>query len=472
MWRRSITLRLTLYFGVASAMVLLAIGYLVGVAVERHFVDLDKIELNGKMELVRHVLSKWPHDGNVATLADRMDDALTGHPSLGVRIATPDGRVLFASLGGQFAPEMIGGDSASHSAGDDLIMWTHGGHEYRGITRVAETDTANIPSVIVSIAVATDEHHKFMVVLYRSLWLAVAAGIVATAVLGWIAARRGLAPVRQMARVAHRVTASRLDDRLPVATMPVELQELARAFNEMLSRLEDSFRRLSEFSSDLAHELRTPIANLITQTHVALARPRSADEYREVLYSNSEEYDRLARMITDMLFLAKADHGLVVPRSEVVDLAGEVRQLFEFYDALAEDQGVALAAIGEGSVTGDRLMIRRALSNLLSNAIGHTPRGGTVTVEIEPTGAGEVRLSVDNPGEHIAAEHLPRIFDRFYRIDSSRKRSTEGAGLGLAITRSIVAAHRGSVRVESADGKTRFEVLLPVSAEAYSSSVS
>ncbi len=461
MSRQSITLRLTLYFGTASAVVLLAIGYLVGVAVERHFIDLDRIELTGKMELVHHVLSKISRDGGAGALADRMDDALTGHPSLGVRIASLDGRTMFASNGVQFAPELIDRDKAHRVAGDEIVTWTHGGHEFRGITNTATTDLADVPTVVVSVAVTTDEHHKFMVVLNRSLWLSVLAGIVATAVLGWFAAKRGLAPVRDMVRVARRVTASRLDDRLPVGALPVELQELAEAFNEMLSRLEDSFRRLSEFSSDLAHELRTPVANLITQTQVALGRPRTADEYREVLYSNSEEFDRLARIITDMLFLAKADHGLVVPRSENVDLANEVRELFEFYDAWAEDQGVVLALAGEGSVAGDRLMIRRALSNLLSNAIGHTPVGGKVRVQIERSDDRTVRLSVANPGETIASEHLPRLFDRFYRIDSSRKRSTEGAGLGLAITRSIIVAHRGSVNVQSQDGNTRFEVILP-----------
>ena len=150
-----------------------------------------------------------------------------------------------------------------------------------------------------------------------------------------------------MTRVAQRITASRLHDRLPMASLPTELVDLATAFNGMLARLEDSFRRLSEFSSDLAHELRTPIGSLMTQTQVALSRTRSAEEYREVLYSNSEEYDRLARMIADMLFLAKADNGLIVPRSETVDLAVEVRELFEFYDALAEDRAVRLALAGE-----------------------------------------------------------------------------------------------------------------------------
>jgi two-component system heavy metal sensor histidine kinase CusS len=199
----------------------------------------------------------------------------------------------------------------------------------------------------------------------------------------------------------------------------------------------------------------------MTQTQVALSRARSAEEYREVLYSNAEEYERLARMIADMLFLAKADNGLIMPRREKVDLAAEVRELFEFYDALAEDQGVRLELAGSGTVDGERLMIRRAISNLLSNAISHTPRNGCVCVLITCAEDGGVRLAVENPGDGIAAEHLPRVFDRFYRVDPSRQRSTDGAGLGLAITKSIVAAHAGTVRAFSSGGLTRFEISFP-----------
>lgn len=464
MWYRSITLRLTLYFAAASTAVLLAIGYLVGSAVEKHFVELDRIELRGKMELIRHVLTKTHTQADIEALPERLDDALTGHESLAVSVSTPEGQTLFASPGAPFPAELL-----KTRAIDDpellpeLSSWDGNGHAFRGVAAVVSTESHSIPRLIVAIALATDEHRKFMVVLYRSLWLAVTAGILSTAALGWIAARRGLAPVRKMANVARSVTASRLNDRLETSTLPVELRQLAMAFNEMLSRLDDSFRRLSEFSSDLAHELRTPIANMMTQTQVALSQSRSAAEYREVLYSNSEEFDRLARMIADMLFLAKADHGLIVPRSEPVDLAKEVRELFEFYDALAEDRGVGLTLVGGGIVAGERLMIRRAISNLLSNALNHTPRGGTVTVQIEPSANSGLRLSVDNPGDGIPPEHLPRVFDRFYRVDSSRRRVTEGAGLGLAITKSILAAHRGSVNVQSGAGQTRFEMVFPAS---------
>jgi two-component system heavy metal sensor histidine kinase CusS len=328
----------------------------------------------------------------------------------------------------------------------------------------APTRIPGLPQAIVGVAINIDHHRMFLATFYRNLWLAIAGATVLAGVLGWGAARRGLAPVRDMAAVARNITASRLHDRVPTATLPQELVDVAKSFNDMLSRLEDSFRRLSEFSSDLAHELRTPIGSLMTQTQVALSRTRSAEEYREVLYSNSEEYERLARMIADMLFLAKADNGLIVPRSETVDLATEVGELFEFYDALAEDQGVSLALTGSGTIDGERLMIRRAVSNLLSNAINYTRRGGCVDVRIERADDGAVRLAVENSGDDIAPEHLPRLFDRFYRVDPSRQRVTDGAGLGLAITKSIVAAHGAVVRASSANGVTRFEILFPARA--------
>jgi two-component system heavy metal sensor histidine kinase CusS len=341
------------------------------------------------------------------------------------------------------------------------VIWEHDGQAYRGIAAGALTGVAGQPAATVVVAVNIEHHRMFMDAFKKRLWLAIAASIALTALLGWIAARRGLAPVREMAHVAQGISANRLGDRLPPESVPTELVDLATAFNDMLARLEGSFRRLSDFSSDLAHELRTPISNLMTQTQVAVSKSRSADQYREVLYSNLEEYERVARMIADMLFLAKADNGLIVPNSEMVDLATEVRELFGFYEAFAEEHGVSLVLAGGGAVRGDRLMIRRALGNLLSNAIWHTPRDQSVKVLIEQRSPGETRMSVENPGEDIAPEHLPRLFDRFYRVDRSRQKASEGAGLGLAITKSIVEAHKGTIRIFSSNGSTRFAITFP-----------
>lgn len=344
-----------------------------------------------------------------------------------------------------------------------LVTWKHEGESYRGITALAITNIADQPPAIVALAINIEQHRAFLYTLHRDLWLAITAGIMLTVILGWIAARRGLAPVRVMTHVAQGISASHLDERMTNETIPTELVDLANAFNGMLIRLEDSFQRLSEFSSDLAHEIRTPISNLMTQTQVALSRERSAEEYREVLFSNLEEYERLARMVADMLFLAKADNGLFIPNSEAVDLATEVHALFGFYDAVAEEQHVSLVLDGTGSVQGDRLMLRRAFSNLLSNAIRHSPQHATVKVTIKPDlNSGTVELDFANQGEDIPQEHLPRLFDRFYRADPSRHKTSDGAGLGLAITKSIIEAHKGKISVFSVNGVASFKIMLPI----------
>ena len=244
--------------------------------------------------------------------------------------------------------------------------------------------------------------------------------------------------------------------------MPAELRALVRAFNQMLARLEDSFRRLSEFSSDLAHELRTPIQNLLMQTQVTLSREHEPAEYRATFQSNLEELERLSRIASDMLFLARADNRLVAPKRESVELHKEVERLLGFYEAYASERGVRLTHSGAATIAGDRLMLQRALSNLLSNAIRFTPAGREIAVGIAQR-AGSAEISVTNPGPEIAPAQLSRIFDRLYRADPSRREGdSEHAGLGLAIAKSIVEMHGGHIRAESSAGVTRFQLTLPL----------
>ncbi len=193
---------------------------------------------------------------------------------------------------------------------------------------------------------------------------------------------------------------------------------------------------------------------------MALSRSRSAEEYQEALHSNLEEFERLARMIADMLFLAKADNGMLPKPEQNVALESEVRALFEFYEALAEEKGLTMKLVGKGSVIGDRLMLRRALSNLLSNAIRHTPAEHVITVTIKRVNH-QVHLLVSNPGEPIPRDHIPLVFERFHRGDPSRLRQGDGSGLGLSITRSIVEAHQGEIILESDPQQTTFTIRLP-----------
>lgn len=455
----SITFRLTLFLAIASTAVLLAVGYLVGVAVETHFEGLDRVELDGKLELVQHALAKVRSQSELDAIPQVLDDALVGHPGLSITVFAPDRRILFASSDAVF-PAAVLKNRLEDASSDPprLATWEIGGHGYRDIVGAAPTGIEGMPPATVAIAVNIDHQRDFIAALREKLWFAIVSGAMLTVLLSWIAARRGLAPVYHLTAVTKGISATRMGDRVPLSTVPAELHDLAQAFNDMLARLEDSFRRLSDFSSDLAHEMRTPISNLMTQTEVALSRSRSPDEYREVLYSSLEEYTRLARMISDMLFLAKTDNGMILPRNEMVDLAAETKEVFDFFGALAEERGVELELVGQGSIRGERLMIRRAISNLLSNAIRHTTHGSRVQVRITPLETGEVRLVVENPGTQIPPEHLPRLFDRFYRVDPSRQKASDGAGLGLAITKSIIEAHHGSIEVTSSAAATRFEI--------------
>jgi len=196
--------------------------------------------------------------------------------------------------------------------------------------------------------------------------------------LGWFATWRGLRPVQKMAKVAEGISAQHLSERLEVEHTPTELKSLAIAFNDMLDRLESALERLSDFSSDLAHEIRTPINNLMTQTQVCLARNRDIGTYQEILFSNLEELERLARMVSNMLFLAKAEHGLKLQNLQNIDLVKEVTALFDFYDALAAEKNMTLQQTGSGNVKGDPAMLRRALSNLLSNAVKYGNKNSTI----------------------------------------------------------------------------------------------
>lgn len=446
----SVTARLTLLFAAVSTSVLLLLGVVVGVLVEGHFEEMDLDLLEGKQELARHAVAEST-DAPAGTLAQRLDAALVGHHGLAVGIWDAAGQPLYLTPQAVFpAAALAGGGKPLRWSGPD-------GSQYRGITGPGAAGEA-----AVTIAVSTDlaHHEHFMHSFRLALWTVVALAALLSGFLGWGAARRGLAPLRAIARDAAAITADRLDQRLSEEAIPRELAEVVRTLNAMLARLEASFKRLSDFSSDLAHELRTPVSNLLTQTQVTLSRARSLAEYQDVLASNAEEFERLSRTIADMLFLAKSDNDLLVPHREPVDLAAEAASLLEFYEAWAEEKGLQMTREGAAVVGGDRLMLRRALGNLLSNAVRHTPEGGWVCVQLAVEGERAV-VRVSNSGDTVPAEHLPRLFDRFYRAEPSRHHGGEGSGLGLAITRSIVLAHGGEVRVASADGLTTFELRLP-----------
>ncbi|PJI96493.1 two-component system heavy metal sensor histidine kinase CusS [Acidovorax sp. 69] len=452
--RYSLTTRLTAFFTLASGLVLVGLGTLIAISIDRHFVELDRDALRDKIHLTREVIGKAssPQD-----LKMRLDDVLHSHEGLFVSVFR-DRDPLYATPDFQFPEDLI---AQTQQARLGVASWKTAEREYRGMSASVTLPGSAEPPLQVWVAVDIAHHKHFMYALIQTLVGYVALATLVAGILGWWAAKNGLAPLRTMRSRAMAITAQRLDERMPTEEFPVEMADLATTLNEMLRRLKEEFDRLSEFSSDLAHELRTPINNLMTQTQVTLSQARSPHEYRDILASNAEEYQRLARMVADMLFLAKADHGLILPSTEKIEVHAEAQALFDFYEALAEEKQVHLQLIGAAEITGDRLMLRRALSNLLSNAIRYTPPGEQVVVDIQGDLHGTT-VDVVNTGPSIDAQIMPRLFDRFFRADKSRKQlDSDGAGLGLSITQAIVHAHRGRFSVSSADGRTCFSMYFP-----------
>lgn len=458
----SLTVRLTLLISFASTLVLLALGILIGQSVERHFEEQDIEVLNGKTQLAQHALEKVSTSGDVVVFRDLLRDALVGHHGLSMEVVGADGTILFATSNADMPSRLLNPDTVTANDRRPVKWIARDGTPFRGTAAHARTGVPTAGLAVIAVATDITHHEHYMSSFRMTLWSFMALAAIAMGVFGWVAVRRGLSPLQSIRAEAAAITAHRLNARLPVDAVPAELADLARTLNDMLARLETSFQRLSDYSSDLAHELRTPVSNLMTETQVTLVRARTPEQYREVLASNAEELERLSRMISDMLFLAKADNDLMVPHLDSVDLQEEIHSLFEYYEALAEDAGVRMICIGRGVVQGDRLMLRRAISNLLSNAIRHTPANGEIQVGLNADRSGQLSLTVENTGDTIPHEQLPRLFDRFYRADASRQRSSDGAGLGLAITQSIMRAHGGIVSVRSGDGRTSFKLQFPI----------
>jgi len=444
--RWSLSSRLALLFAACTAVVSLFPGVLFSRGSEAHFIELDQQLLEGKLIGLRRALQ----DLNAEQAQSRLADELSRQADLALRIKDSDGVRWYDSsirIPAQL-PEQPG-----------LSTLNDADNDYRVLNAPLYPDRANSPQLTLLLDIT--HHQHFLQRMQRLIWLTVGLSALATALLGAWAARRALRPLRRMGAIAGSVSARSLNARLPEEQMPAELAELAHSINAMLGRLDDAFQRLSAFSADIAHELRTPLSNLLTHTQVTLTRERSLEDYREALHSNLEELQWMAQLVNDMLYLAKADHGLLAPHREPLQLAEEVDVLLDFFAPLAEDANVRLNREGESRIEGDRNMLRRALSNLLDNALRFTPVDGEVRIRIVDEIQG-VSVSVENSGEGIPADLLPRLFDRFYRADPARQEgSSEHAGLGLAITRSIIRAHGGQIHCESADGWTRFVIELP-----------
>lgn len=306
----------------------------------------------------------------------------------------------------------------------------------------------------LQIAIDLSEHERLAATYRTYLILFGFGGLLFAIPTSLLVVRHGLKPLNDLSDTIAQVTDDELGTRLNPANFPVEMQSLAGSFNTMMDTLESSFQRLSHYSGNLAHELRTPIGNLMLQTEIALSKERTPEAYRDVLASALEEYTQLSLTIDRLLFLARADsnnNDILLQRLEV---EGEASEVIDYFSEEAAEAGIILECRGAAVIAADRTLFRRALSNLVSNAISHTPSGGVVSVTIRPRNDGSVEVDVSDTGCGIEAKHLPMLFDRFYRIDQEVEGELRvGTGLGLAIVKAIMTMHRGRVLAWSKLGK-------------------
>lgn len=442
---RSIATQLILLFTLAAAILLgCALGGFYWLVVRHAFAE-DNAVLADKMGALRTEL-KEP-DG-LAGIDQELKSRRAGEPAIyWVRIIGPESRIETETPG---MSEVLPVNAFAAPTKSLLSFPKNYRSGSRLFSLVAANETLNGRLYTIQVAQDRSEDERFRAIFGTLLLLTLAIGILAFAAIATTVVSRGLRPLRQMTRLVGRVSSAHLNERLATVGWPSEIQPLAVAFDNMLSRLEDSFTRLSQFSADLAHELRTPIANLLGEAQVGLSRARQPEEYREIIESSVAECERLAGIIDNLLFLARAEATRQQIDPSVFDARPAIEKIAAYYRPVAEDRQITIRCLGHGQVFADPPLFDRALNNLVENALRFAPDGSEITIVLQPT-ATEMQVSVKDTGTGIPPEHLPRVFDRFYRVDPSR--SPAGSGLGLALVKSILDLHGGSAEIQSDVGR-------------------
>jgi two-component system heavy metal sensor histidine kinase CusS len=438
-------------FALVSALLLGSIGFYLYRSLQREIAWRDDQALLGRLERMQALISD---SQSIEQLRERprLYENMLGNRDNLLWIVDVTGKVLIEinpvhmtlpKLPAAVQARLVDG----HSSEPVRLAWKDVIQDDRGLTLIAGK--------------LLSEREQMLAAYRLKLWLAMSVGALLAFVLGGWVSRRGLRPVRLLARRAAGIDVQHLHLRLDEFNDLSELQVLSNALNQMLARLEDGFAQLSRFSEDLAHEMRTPLSNLMGHTQQSLRYSRSVEDYQNLLVSNQEEYERLARMIDSMLFLARTEHSHASLNGEFINLHDLVEQLCEYFEGIAQERDMKLINQAQGELWADPALIRRALANLLSNALRYGSPATSVIIDTLAKGDG-IEVSVLNQGQPISAQHLPRLFERFYRCDPSRNQPDDSGGLGLAIVRSIMQLHGGEVTVDSSQAGTHFRLKFPI----------
>jgi two-component system, OmpR family, heavy metal sensor histidine kinase CusS len=423
--------------------------------------------LADKVNVLRTMLRERPDDWDALREEVELESAARRYEQFYIRLLDERNTPLLMTPGIADQLDLAQLASQIQRHADHTIRMTgRNGHSFRVTSASAPVGLAATQTDTIQIAVDVSQK-EMLLARYRFWFLTILLATFAVfPLVGYKIARHGIRPVEEMATTARHISSTNLRERILAEGYPSELASLASTFNQMLDRLEESFERISRFSADIAHDLRTPVNNIRGEAEVALARARNIDEYRDVLESCLEEAVRLSDLVGDLLFLARAESPLTHLRRERVNVTELLDAVREYYEASAAEGSVSLTtAAADDPVVAelDRTLLLRAVGNLVSNALAHTPPGGAVALRSN-VDSSTIRIAVSDTGVGIPAEALPRVFDRFFRVDSSRSQASGGTGLGLAIVQSIALLHGGNVRISSQPGRgTTVTLHMPVS---------
>ena len=463
----TLAFRLTAWYALAALLlVFLATEslYLVLISELERSTDLF---LADKLHVLRTMLRERPNDADALREEIELETAARRYEHFYIRLLDAQNHPLLTTPGMTDQIDVTELAQQTRGRPDRAVpMRGRRGQDLRVTSATALVGTPPIQTDTIQIAIDVSQEGGLLARFRFWFWGIMLSALAVCPAIGYQIAYRGIRPVAEMAATARRISSTNLQERIRTEGYPSELASLADTFNKMLERLQDSFERISRFSGDIAHDLRTPVNNIRGEAEVALARARTVEEYRDVLESCLEEAVRLSELIGNLLFLARAESPFTHLNRERVDVTELLTGLQEYYEAAADEALVSLTTeVSSETVIAelDRTLMQRAIGNVIANAVTHTPPGGSVVLAAKAEGA-TILIQVNDTGAGIPPDALPRVFDRFFRVDTSRSQASGGTGLGLTIVQGILLLHGGQVEIESRLGQgTRVTLRLPAS---------
>jgi two-component system, OmpR family, heavy metal sensor histidine kinase CusS len=467
--RRTLAFRLSTAYSLAGLLLVILATASLYIVLRTELDRSTELFLADKLNVLRTMLRERPDDEDALHEEIELESEARRYQQFYIRLLDEHGVQIMMTPG--MAERLDLAELASRTrgrSGRSIAMAGRHGQPFQVTSAPVAVGTSPTHSDTVQIAIDVSQEEELLARYRLWFWGILLTTSVLFPLVGYRIARHGIRPVEEIAATARRITSTNLRERIGSEGYPSELASLAGTFNEMLERLEESFERISRFTTDIAHDLRTPVNNIRGEAEVALVRSRTVDEYRDVVESSLEEAVRLSELIGDLLFLARAESPLTGLHRENLNIRELLTTVRDYYEASATDAGISLVVNdGAESLNAelDRSLMLRAVSNLVSNAIAHTQPGGTVTLAAADESAA-IHIEVSDTGGGIPAEALPRVFDRFFRVDPSRSKTSGGTGLGLAIVQSILKLHGGTAEITSQLGRgTRVTLCMPALAK-------